>query len=72
MLRHGGLSTCPCPSDLADAQWAPITLIVPVKPGGRPAKHSKRRFVETIPHLNRTGCAWRMLPHDFPPWDTVY
>ena len=46
--------------------------MVPVKSGGRPAKHPRRRIVEAILYVNRTGCAWRQLPHDFPPWDTVY
>jgi transposase len=60
------------PSDLTDAQWALIEPMVPVRPGGRPAIHSRRRIVEAILYLNRTGCSWRQLPHDFPPWDTVY
>ncbi len=60
------------PSDLTDAQWAWIEPMVPVKPGGRPAIHPRRRIVEAILYLNRTGCSWRQLPHDFPPWDTVY
>jgi len=62
----------PYPSDLTDQQWALIAPMVPVKPGGRPAKHSRRRIVDAILYLNRTGCSWRHLPHDFPPWDTVY
>jgi transposase len=49
-----------------------IEPMVPVMPGGRPAKHPRRRIVEGILYVNRTGCAWRQLPHDFPPWDTVY
>lgn len=60
------------PSDLTDAQWLLIAPMVPVKSGGRPAKHPRRRIVEAILYVNRTGCAWRQLPHDFPPWDTVY
>ena len=62
----------PYPSDLTDEQWALIEPMVPVKPGGRPAKHPRRRIVEAILYVNRTGCSWRSLPHDFPPWDTVY
>ena len=46
--------------------------MVPVKSGGRPAIHPRRRIVEAILYVNRTGCSWRQLPHDFPPWDTVY
>ncbi|MGH3469490.1 MAG: IS5 family transposase [Thermocrispum sp.] len=60
------------PSDLTDEQWALIEPMVAVKPGGRPAKHPRRRIVEAIFYVNRTGCSWRQLPHDFPPWDTVY
>lgn len=60
------------PSDLTDEQWALIEPMVAVKPGGRPATHPRRRIVEAILYVNRTGCAWRQLPHDFPPWDTVY
>ncbi len=46
--------------------------MVPVRGGGRPAIHPRRRIVEAILYVNRTGCSWRQLPHDFPPWDTVY
>jgi transposase len=60
------------PSDLTDEQWALIEPLVRVKPGGRPAIHPRRRIVEAILYLTRTGCSWRQLPHDFPPWDTVY
>ena len=60
------------PSDLTDAQWALIAPMVPVKTGGRPVIHPRRRIVEAILYVDRAGCAWRMLPHDFPPWDTVY
>lgn len=67
-------STSPAryPSDLTDEQWALIEPMVPVKPGGRPAKYPRRRIVEAILYLNRTGCSWRQLPHDFPPWSLVY
>ena len=61
------------PSDLTDAQWALIESLVPEpRWGGRPAVHSRRRIVEAILYVNRTGCAWRQLPHDFPPWATVF
>ncbi|SDU72142.1 IS5 family transposase [Jiangella alkaliphila] len=65
-------STPRYPSDLTDAQWELIAPMVPVKPGGRPAKHARRRIVDAILYVNRTGCSWRQLPHDFAPWDTVY
>jgi transposase len=61
------------PSDLTDAQWELIEPLVPApRSGGRPAVHSRRRVVDAILYVNRTGCAWRQLPHDFPPWATVF
>ncbi len=61
------------PSDLTDEQWAVIAPLVPAtRWGGRPAVHTRRRIVEAILYVNRTGCAWRQLPHDFPPWATVF
>ncbi|WP_067798217.1 IS5 family transposase [Actinomadura formosensis] len=63
----------PYPSDLTEEQWALIESLLP--PGhwdGRKEKHSRRDIVDAILYLDRTGCAWRYLPHDFPPWQTVY
>ena len=61
------------PSDLTDLQWAAIAAMIPdAASGGRPRKASKREIVEAILYLLRAGCAWRLLPHDFPPWQTVY
>jgi transposase len=65
-------SSTPYPSDLTDDQWELIAALVAVRPGGRPPIHSRRRIVDAILYVNRTGCSWRQLPHDFPPWDTVY
>jgi putative transposase len=61
------------PTDLTDLQWANIAPLVPApKPGGRPAKYDRRDIVDAAFYLLAAGCSWRMLPHDFPPWDTVY
>jgi putative transposase len=61
------------PSDLTDSQWAVVAPMIPdAAPGGRPRKADKREIVEAILYLLRAGCAWRLLPHDFPPWPTVY
>ena len=68
------------PSDLSDARWA---LIAPrlaawrqtrtdAGVGGRAASHDLREIVNAILYVNRTGIAWRYLPHDLPPWQTVY
>jgi putative transposase len=61
------------PTDLTDAQWAILEpFIPPPKPGGRPAKHARREIVNAMLYVLRGGIAWRLLPHEFPPWQTVY
>ena len=61
------------PSDLTDAQWALLEpWIPPPRPGGRPRKTNMREVVNALFYLTREGCTWRALPHDFPPWKTVY
>ena len=62
------------PSDLTDLQWDNISLWFPEgdgSKGGRPRKYPAREIVNAVLYLARSGCAWRMLPHDFPPWKTV-
>ena len=61
------------PSDLTDAQWAILEPWIPSpRPGGRPRKTDMREVVNAIFSLTRESCSWRALPHDFPPWKTVY
>ena len=64
------------PSDLTDEQWALIEGLLPPprtgRKGGRREKHPRRSIVNAILYLARTGCQWRYLPKDFPPWETVY
>lgn len=61
------------PSDLTDAQWRSIEpLIPPAKPGGRPRTVTMREILNGIWYVLRSGCAWRLMPHDLPPWSTVY
>lgn len=61
------------PTDLSDTEWLVIApFIPPVKSGGRPALHDRREIMNAICYVLRSGCAWRLLPHDFPPWQTVY
>ena len=63
----------PYRSDLTDEQWKLIEpWIPPPKPGGRPRAVDMREVINGILYLNRTGCSWRMLPHEFPPWGTVH
>ena len=61
------------PSDLTDAQRRLIAKrIPPAKPGGRHRSVDLREVMNGILYLSRTGCSWRQLPHDFPPWGTVH
>ena len=63
----------PYPSDLSDAQWEWVGIALPeAKPGGRPREVDLREVVNAILYVNRSGCQWDMLPHDFPPRSTVY
>jgi len=59
--------------DLTDGEWAVIAPLIPAaKPGGRPRTTDIREVVNALFYLLRGGCAWRLLPHDFPVWQTVY
>jgi putative transposase len=61
------------PSDLTDQEWEHIAPYVAQAPGGgRPRTVDIREVVNALLYLSRTGCQWRMLPHDFPAWETVY
>src|SRR3954471_10915680 len=63
----------PYTTDLTDAQWARIApLIPPAIPGGRRRTVNVREVVTAILYFVRTGCQWRSLPHEFPPWGTVH
>ena len=60
-------------TDLTDTQWALIAPLIPeAGPGGRPRKAPPRELVDAILYFLRAGMAWRLLPHDLPPWQTVY
>jgi transposase len=61
------------PSDLSDEQWEIIEPMLPlIKEPGRIPKHPFRDIVDAILYIDRSGCSWRQLPVDFPPWQTVY
>jgi putative transposase len=64
------------PTDLSDAEWACLKpcLLAPKKRGrGRPKVHnSPRKILNAVFYLLKSGCPWRLLPRDFPPWKTVY
>lgn len=59
-------------TDLTDNEWAIIApLLPPAKPGGRPRSTDLREVLTALSYWLRSGGAWRLLPHDFPPWKTV-
>jgi putative transposase len=60
-------------TDLSDAEWTRLRSYLPTpKAGGRPRTHSLRDVLDAIFYVLKSGCQWRLLPHDFPPWSTVY
>ena len=62
------------PSDLTDEEWDIVAPMIPIPiwlPGLQEPKHHTREMMNAIRYRVRTGCAWRSLPHDFPPWSTV-
>src|SRR5689334_19750738 len=68
MIRRG------YPDDLADGEWKLIEPLLRRDPKarGRPDLYGKREMLNAIFYVFRTACSWRHLPHDFPPWQTVY
>jgi len=59
------------PSDLTDAQWALIEPVLKLSRLGRPVKHEMREIFNAILYVEKSGCQWRMLPREFPPYPTV-
>jgi putative transposase len=60
-------------TDLSNEQWAMVEeFIPPPKPGGRPRTTNMRRVFDACLYVVKTGCQWRQLPKDFPPWRTCY
>jgi putative transposase len=63
------------PTDLTDAEWEIVQRYVPEAvwlPNLQEPKYSRRDIVDAILYRERTGCQWRNLPHDFPPWKQVF
>ncbi len=59
-------------TDLSDAEWARLEPLLPVARTGHPRRHSLRTIVNALLYVLRTGCSWRLLPADWPAWQTVY
>jgi transposase len=69
------MERCAYPSDLTAAQWETIQAVLPKARNGRtgrPPKYARREIWNAIFYQARTGCEWRYLPHDLPPWDDVW
>jgi putative transposase len=63
----------PYPDDITDKEWALIEpTLYNTEPSGRKPKYERREVMNAIFYLVRTGCSWRHLPHEFPPWNVVY
>lgn len=63
----------PYPTDLTDEQWKLVEPYLPkARPGGRPRKTDLREVLNALLYLVRSGCQWRMIPHEFPSWRTCY
>ena len=60
-------------SDLSDGEWECLKLHIPApNKRGRPRTHSTREILNAVFYVLKSGCPWRLLPRDFPPWETVY
>ena len=60
-------------TDLTDAEWGCLEPHVPPpSKRGRPRTHSPREILNAVFYVLKSGCPWRLLPRDFPPWETVY
>jgi putative transposase len=69
MIKRKAYST-----DLTNEQWRHLRILLP-KPQGKGRRRSnqqQRELLNAMLYINHTGCQWRDLPHDFPPWQTVY
>jgi len=63
----------PYPSDLTESEWKLIKPLIPSpRLFGRPPRYEKRAILNAMFYIVRSGCSWRLLPHDMPPWRIVY
>jgi len=60
------------PSDLTDYQWGVLCAYIPPTHGGRKRTIDMRAVINGLRYVLKTGCQWRMIPHEYPPWQTIY
>lgn len=61
------------PDDVSDAQWARVEALLPAPArSGAPPRYARREMLNAMLYVLRTGCSWRHLPHEFPPWGAVW
>ena len=60
------------PTDLSEQEWAKLETLLPTMRMGRPRKYSHRQMLNALFYLLRSGCSWRLLPKEMPPWQAVY
>ncbi len=73
MREHARMARQRYPTDLTDDEWRVLEpLIPPATPGGRPRRVDLSEILNAVRSLLWAGCAWRLVPHDLPPWETVY
>src|SRR5437868_1011463 len=61
------------PSDASDAEWEFLVPFLTLMRGDAPQReHSMRDLFDGMRYVVKTGCQWRYVPHDFPPWTAVY
>jgi putative transposase len=60
------------PSDLTNAEWEKLEPLIPaVAPDAPNVQHTRREIVNGIVYVLRSGCPWRLVPHDLPAWQTL-
>src|SRR5215216_1639410 len=67
------METSKYPTDLSEDEWRCISPYLPEPTGqGRPRLHGLLAILDAVFYVLKSGCPWRLVPRDFPPWKTVY
>jgi len=72
-MHHRGDIMAKYSTDMTDKQWTKVQSLLKKENRGKHfSKHSKRELINAVLYLNKTGCQWRLLPNDFPPYTAVW